>query len=78
MSQQELMFHSDMSAIGCPTFVVVQSHTPGTTRIEAAELLLYRGAAAEDLYYRGVELEPLDRWPLGAVQWEIFRWKLVE
>ena len=78
LTAQEVGFHQRMTTTQCPTFILIQTHPPGTTRTSMASLRLYKGAQAEDLYYRGTEVAPIDSWPLEAVQWRLLRWKLVE
>ena len=78
LTPEELNFHLRMTTTQCPTFILIQSHPPGTTRTSMASLRLYKGSQVEDLYYRGTEVAPLDSWPLEAVQWRLLRWKLVE
>ena len=78
LTAQEVSFHQRMTTSKCPTFILIQTHPPGTTRSSMASLRLYEGSQAEDLYYRGTEVAPIDSWPLGAVQWRMLRWKLVE
>ena len=78
LTAQEVSFHQRMTTTQCPTFILIQTHPPGTTRTSMASLRLYKGSQVEDLYYRGTEVASLDSWPLEAVQWRLLRWKLVE
>ena len=78
LTPEELRFHQRMTTSKCPTFILIQTHPPGTTSPSMASLRLYKGSQAEDLYHRGTEVAPIDSWPLGAVQWRMLRWKLVE
>lgn len=78
LTPEEVGFHQRMTTNKCPTFILIQTHPPGTTRASMASLRLYTGSQAEDLYYRGTEVAPIDSWPLEAVQWRMLRWKLVE
>ena len=78
LTPEEVSFHLRMMEMQCPTFVLVQTHPPGTTKTSAAILRLYSGAQVEDLYYRGTEVAGIDEWPLDAIQWHLLRWRLVE
>ena len=67
--------HADM---GCPTFILVEYHPPGTVAARKAELLLYRGEQALDLVKLGIDAEPLDRWNYAAPMWHRLRQHLAE
>jgi hypothetical protein len=56
----------------------VQYHPPGTTSALKAQLLLYSGEQAEDIFMRGIDVEPIDKWPLSHVMWHMLRHRLVE
>lgn len=68
-------FHMRYAANGNPTFIIVQYHPPARTR-EPIELRLYRGSQAVDLLEKGIDTEPLERWPIMAVPWRILGMRL--
>jgi hypothetical protein len=78
LTPEEVSFHLRMTEMGCPSFILVQTHPPGTTKTSLASLRLYVGSQVEDLYYRGTGVAGLDEWPLDAIQWHLLRWRLVE
>jgi hypothetical protein len=78
LSPHQISFHLKHADLGCPTFILVEYHPPGTTSSLKAQLLLYAGGQAEDLFMRGVELEPIEKWPLSHVMWHMLRHRLVE
>ena len=78
LTPEEVSFHLRMAEMGCPSFVLVQTHPLGTKKTSLASLRLYTGSQVEDLYYRGTGVAGLDEWPLDAIQWHLLRWRLVE
>ena len=77
LSPHQIAFHIKHADLGCPTFVLVQYHPPGTTSVLKAQLLLYEGKQAEDLFMRGIDVEPVEKWPLSHVMWHMLRHRLV-
>ncbi len=78
LTPEEVSFHLRMTEMGCPSFVLVQTHPLGTKKTSLASLRLYVGSQVEDLYYRGTGVAGIDEWPLDAIQWHLLRWRLVE
>lgn len=78
ISPHQVSFHMAHAEMGCPTFIFVQYHPPGTISVAKAEYLLYRGSQAADLLRDGVDLEPLDSWPAAAPMWNMLRLRLTE
>lgn len=78
LSPHQIAFHLKHADIGCPTYILVQYHPPGTTSALKAQLLLYSGEQAEDIFMRGIDVEPIDKWPLSHVMWHMLRHRLVE
>ena len=78
LTAEEIAFHMSMTAMGCPSVILVQIHPLGTTKTSAASLRLYAGSQVEDIYYRGTEVAGIDQWQLDAIQWHLLRWRLIE
>ena len=78
LTAEEVSFHLRMTEMGCPSFILVQTHPRGTKKTSLASLRLYVGSQVEDLYYRGTGVAGIDEWPLDAIQWHLLRWRLVE
>ena len=74
----QVAFHVSHADMGCPTFILVEYHPPGTVAARKAELLLYRGEQALALVKLGIDAEPLDRWNYAAPMWHRLRQHLAE
>lgn len=72
----QVAFHVSHADMGCPTFILVEYHPPGTVSARKAELLLYHGAQAIELTRLGVDTVPVDRWNYAAPMWHRLRWHL--
>jgi len=78
LSPHQISFHVKHADLGCPSFILVEYHPPGTTSVLKGQLLLYAGKQAEELFVRGIDAEPIDKWPLSHVMWNMLRHRLVE
>ncbi len=77
LSAHQISFHIMHAELGAPTFILVHYQPPKTTTATKGELLLYAGHQAVDLHHLGVDVPPLDRWPLSHVLWHMMRHRLV-
>lgn len=77
LSPHQLSFHLKHADLGCPTYILVGYYPPGTTSALKADLRLYRGSQAEELFVRGIECEPIAKWCLAKVEWWVLRQALV-
>ena len=77
LSPHQLSFHLKHADLGCPTYILVGYYPPNTTSALKADLMLYRGSQAEELFIRGVDCEPMAKWCLGRVEWHLLRHALV-
>lgn len=78
MSAHQVAFHVKHADLGCPTFILVQYHPPGTAHAQFSELRLYRGSQAIELATCGIDTTPIGLWPYKAVQWEMLRMYLLD
>jgi hypothetical protein len=78
MSPHQVAFHLKHADLNCPTYFLVEYHPPGTTSVLKGFLYLYDGSQAEDLFMRGIDVEPIDKWPLSHVMWNVLRARLLE
>jgi Holliday junction resolvase len=78
LSPHQVAFHLKHASLGCPTYIMVQYHPAGTTTALKADLLLYKGAQAEELLHLGVECTPFAKWSLSHVHWHMVRHALTE
>lgn len=73
LSPHQVAFHLKHASLGCPTFILVQYHPPGTTSSLKADLRLYRGDQVEALLVRGMDEPPVESWTLAKVDWQMLR-----
>ena len=66
ISPHQIAFGIKSAGLGVPSFFLVL-HCPAKG---AAELLLYKGAQAIELFSTGIDTPPLDRWPWLKVEWD--------
>ena len=78
LSPHQVSFHMAHAELGCPTFILVQYHPPGTTSVAKAELMLYRGSQAAALLRDGIDLEPMESWPANGPIWSMMHLRLTE
>jgi hypothetical protein len=68
LSPHQVAFHLKHASLGCPTWIMVQYHPP-MTRVQEADIRLYRGDQAEDLFLNGIDATPVVAWPVNEVDW---------
>ena len=71
LSPHQIAFHLAHAKLQVPTFILVQYHPPGVAHARGASWLLYEGEQAQDLYERGINVEPLAQWPADAIRWHM-------
>ena len=59
--------------MGLPTYILVEWHPKGTTKLAEKRLLLYHGEQAQELFQDGVSTPPVAQWPLNSVDWASLR-----
>jgi len=69
LSPHQYSFHLKHADLRCPTFILVQYFPPHYLISKKADLFLYRGAQAKDLFEHGLDVEPIASWPFEAVDW---------
>lgn len=75
LSPHQIAFHLKHAEMDCPSFILVQYHPPATSR-EKPQLLLYRAEQAAELFARGIDVDPIDKWPVSSVSWGALRDRL--
>ena len=63
------------AAARVPCFILVEYRAPAPKK---PVLLLYRGEQARELAEHGVDVLPVDSWPLASVEWSALRQWLAE
>jgi hypothetical protein len=70
ISPHQAAFHAKHADMGCPTFFLV-AYTPANTR--TGQLLVYRGEQVLEMLERGIDTEPVERWPYAQPMWHRLR-----
>ena len=73
LSPHQVAFAMKHSLLKMPTFILVEWHPKGTQKKSERQLLLYDGKQAQELYMKGVLVEPLGCWALDNVDWNEVR-----
>ena len=73
LSAHQVAFALSHGKMGLPTYILVEWHPKGTTKLAEKRLLLYHGAQAQELFQDGVSTPPVAQWPLNSVDWASLR-----
>ena len=59
--------------MGLPTYILIEWHPKGTTKLAEKRLFLYHGSQAQELFQEGVSTPSVAQWPLNSVDWTSLR-----